>query len=458
MAYLPNTDDDRKAMLASVGATSPEELFAAIPDALCNPTLNLPAPLAEQDLVAELETLASSNRSLTTYDNFLGAGVYQRFSPAIVRASISRPEFYTAYTPYQAEASQGTLQTIFEFQSMICALTGLDVANASLYDGATAAAEAMVMAVQATNRVRLAVAGTVHPETQRVLQTFAEGRRIELDVIAADGGTVGVDAVRRVVSDQHAGLLIQQPSFLGTVEELAPIAEAAHAAGALALCSTDLHACSALVSPGEAGFDIAVGDGQPLGIPASFGGPHVGFMAARQSLLRRMPGRLAGMTVDHAGRRAYTLTLQAREQHIRREHATSNICTNHALIALAATVYMAQMGAGGMRAVADVSARRAHHLAAQLNALPGFSLATPGAPYLWEFVLRCPVDAEAFATALRRQDIIAGLPLGRFDARRADQLLVCCTEMTPPDAIGRYVAAAGDAVSTRRREPAVAHA
>src|SRR4029077_5615855 len=204
MAYLPNTDDDRKAMLASVGATAPEELFAVIPHELRNPTLNLPAPLAEQDLVAELETLASANRPLTAYDNFLGAGGYQRFSPAIVRASISRPEFYTAYPPYQAEASQGTLQTIFEFQSMICALTGLDVANASLYDGATAAAEAMVMAAQATNRTRLAVAATVHPETLRVLQTFAEGRRIQLDVIAADGGTVGVDAVRGALTAEHA--------------------------------------------------------------------------------------------------------------------------------------------------------------------------------------------------------------------------------------------------------------
>jgi glycine dehydrogenase subunit 1 len=436
-------------MLEQVGASAVDELFTSIPSDLRDPTIELPPPLAEQDLVAEVERLAAANRPLTRYDNFLGAGVYRRFSPAIVRASISRPEFYTAYTPYQAEASQGTLQTIFEFQSCICALTGLDVANASLYDGATAAAEAMVMAVQATNRPRIAVLGGVHPETQRVLHTFGAGRRIEIDVIDDRSGVADLDALRSRLDGRHAALLVQHPSFEGTLQDLHALSELAHAAGALAICATDLHACAALLPPGEAGFDIAVGDGQPLGIPTSFGGPYVGFMAAKQSLVRRMPGRLVGITADHAGRRAYTLTLQAREQHIRREHATSNICTNHALIALAATVYMAHMGAGGMRAVGEVSAARAHHLAERLNQIDGFSLVHGEAPFLWEFVLRVPGDAAEFAVAMRERGIIAGLPLSAIDRSRRDEILVCCTELTPPAGIDRYLEEAA-AIATRR--------
>ena len=435
-------------MLAAVGAASTDELFAAVPEELRHPQLELPEPLGEQDLVATLETLSRRNRPLSAYDSFLGAGVYQRFIPAIVRSSIARPEFYTAYTPYQAEASQGTLQSIFEFQSMICALTGMDVANASMYDGATSAAEAMIMAVQATGRTRFAVAATVHPETLRVLRTYAEGRRIGIDVLAETDGRVTAATVAAGLSDEHAGVLVQQPSFLGTIDDLAPLVAAAHERGALAICSADLIACAALSPPRDAGFDITVGDGQPLGIPASFGGPHLGYIAAREALLRRMPGRLTGMTADVDGRRAYALTLQAREQHIRREHATSNICTNHALMALAATVYMAHMGAGGMRRVAATSALRAHHLATQLASIDGLRPAYPDTPFLWEFVLECP-DAEAFAAELRTRGIIAGFALARADERRRGQLLVCCTEMTSPAAIDRYVAAAREAAGTR---------
>jgi glycine dehydrogenase subunit 1 len=265
---------------------------------------------------------------------------------------------------------------------------------------------------------------------------------VTVDVIPARGESTDVDDVRGALDERHAGLLVQQPTFFGTLEALADLAAAAHRVGALALCSADPLACAVLVAPGDAGFDVCVGDAQPLGVPVSFGGPHVGYMAVRQSLVRRMPGRLVGITADHAGRRAYTLTLQTREQHIRREHATSNICTNHALIALAATVYMAHMGAGGMRRVATVSSQRAHVLAQRLGDLPGFSIAD-GAPFLWEFVLRCPGDAAALTARLRQQGIVAGLPLGRVDAARADQLLVCCTEMTPPAAIDRLVAALG---------------
>ncbi|HEY6470285.1 MAG TPA: aminomethyl-transferring glycine dehydrogenase subunit GcvPA [Candidatus Dormibacteraeota bacterium] len=452
MAYLPNSDAERREMLDAVGAATEADLFTTIPASLRNPRIDLPPPLAEQDLVAELDRLASRNRSLNQYDSFLGAGVYRRFSPAIVRGTISRPEFYTAYTPYQAEASQGTLQTIFEFQSMICALTGLEVANASMYDGATAAAEAMVIAVQANHRTRIAVADSVHPETIAVLRTFGEGRRIGIDVLPTQDGVLSVDTVRGALTADHAALLVQQPSFIGTIQDLAPLAGAAHDAGALAICATDLHACALLTPPGECGFDVAVGDGQPLGIPASFGGPHVGFMAVSQAQMRRIPGRLVGMTLDHEEHRAYTLTLQAREQHIRREHATSNICTNHALIALAATVYMAHMGAGGMRTVAEVSAQRAHHLANLLAGVDGLSLAHPSTPFLWEFVLRTPGSSADFARALRAHGIVAGLPLGRIDPARDNELLVCCTELTSPDAIDRYAAAAADVINARTSE------
>jgi glycine dehydrogenase subunit 1 len=308
----------------------------------------------------------------------------------------------------------------------------------------------MVIAVQATGRTRIAVADTVHPETIAVLRTFGEGRRIGIDVIPTGDGVLALETVRAALTADHAALLVQYPSFVGTIQDLAPLAEAAHDAGALAMCATDLHACALLTPPGESGFDVAVGDGQPLGIPASFGGPHVGFMSVAQAQMRRIPGRLVGMTVDHDERRAYTLTLQAREQHIRREHATSNICTNHALIALAATVYMAHMGAGGMRAIAEVSAQRAHHLANLLTAVGGLSMAHPSTPFLWEFVLRTPGSATTFANALHQRGIVAGLPLGRIDEARDDEILVCCTELTSPQAIERYASAAADVVATER--------
>jgi glycine dehydrogenase subunit 1 len=439
MAYLPNTDADRRSMLDAVGASRIEDLFSSVPAQLLDPRLDLPPALSEQELVADLERLAARNRPLSAWESFLGAGVYRRFIPAIVRGTISRPEFYTAYTPYQAEASQGTLQTIFEFQSMICALTGLDVANASLYDGATAAAEALMLSVAQTGRHRVAVSGAVHPEYLRVIETYAQGRGVAVDVVPHTGGVTPLDAVRSTLTAEHAGLIVAQPSFFGCIEDLAPLAQAAHDAGALAIASVDPIACTVLVPPGDAGFDVAVGEGQPLGIPASYGGPHVGFMATRDALVRRMPGRLVGLTVDHRGQRAYTLTLQAREQHIRREKATSNICTNHALMALAATVYMARMGAGGMRAVAEVSAQRAHVLASRLAALPGFEVAFD-APFLWEFTLRAPGDAAALAERMREGGIIAGLPVSTAaDPSRRDALLVCCTEMTPPAAIDHYV-------------------
>jgi glycine dehydrogenase subunit 1 len=454
MGYLPHDDADRRAMLEVLGAASVDELFASVPAALRDPPIPLPPALGEQELVEELSRLAARNHPLGGLDAFLGAGVYRRHIPAIVRATVARPEFYTAYTPYQAEASQGTLQTIFEFQSMICALTALDVANASMYDGATAAAEALLMATAHTGRRRVAVSAGVHPEVVRVIETYARGRGVGVDHIELTRGLSDPAVVAARLGEEHAALLVAQPTFLGTVETLPALAEAAHAVGALAVAHVDPIACAALLPPGDAGFDVAVGDGQPLGIPMSFGGPHVGFMAARQALVRRLPGRLVGMTRDRSGRRAFTLTLQTREQHIRREQATSNICTNHALMALAATVYMAYMGAGGMRAVAELSARRAHHLAAELGRIDGVDLAFPETPFLWEFAVRIPGDAASLAARMRRQGIVAGLPLGKVDERLLDCLLVCCTETTSPAAIDRYVAAVRELVPSSQRRSA----
>jgi glycine dehydrogenase subunit 1 len=448
MAYLPNSAADREAMLEAVGVATQRDLFASVPAGLMDAELSLPAPLGEQELVDELQRLAARNRPMGTYANFLGAGVYQRFIPAIVRATVARPEFYTAYTPYQAEASQGTLQTIFEFQSMLCALTGMEVCNASMYDGATSVAEAAMLAVAHTGRHRVAVSAGVHPEALRVLHTYGAGRGVAVDVIPLREGRTDLQGVRAQLDSGHAALIVAEPSFRGTLEELAPLAEAAHAAGALAVCAADPLACSVLVSPGEAGFDVVVGDCQTLGIPASFGGPHCGFVAARTALLRRMPGRLVGMTGDAAGRRAYTLTLQTREQHIRRERATSNICTNHALMALMATAYMARMGAVGMAGVVTLAAQRAHHLAERLSALEGLHLAHPRTPWLFEFILRLPGDAATFAAGLRARGVLAGLALAAVGAGDASELLVCCTEMTSPADIDRYVAAAPAALAT----------
>jgi glycine dehydrogenase subunit 1 len=439
MAYLPNSADDRQEMLTALGVANPADLFAEIPAHLQDPKLELPPPLSELELTAEMRRLADANRPLSRWDCFLGGGIYSRFVPAIVRATIGRPEFYTAYTPYQAEASQGYLQTIFEFQSMVAELYDLDVANASMYDGATAAAEGALIAVAHTGRSRILASSALNPETLEVLKTYSSGRGGELDLIPASDGVTDVAAAQRLLANQDvAVVIVGQPNFFGLIEPVAELVELAHGAGALALVVADPLAAVVLEPPGATGTDIAAGEGQQLGIPAQLGGPTVGLLACRQELLRRIPGRLVGMTKDSRGGRAYCLTLQTREQHIRRERATSNICTNHALMALAATAYMAKMGEAGMRRVVEISYRRAHDLARRLAAVPGFGLAHPRGDFLWEFVLECPGDAEVWAARLAERGILAGVPLGRFDHARQNQLLVCATEMSSPAALDHY--------------------
>ena len=440
MAYLPNSDRDRQEMLGALGLQQQAELFREIPGHLLDPRIELPAPLSEFEVGQEMRRLANANRPLGQWDCFLGAGIYSRFLPAIVRATISRPEFYTAYTPYQAEASQGYLQTIFEFQSMVAELYDLDVANASMYDGATATAEGALLAVAHTGRERILASALLHPEILAVLETYASGRGAELDLIPAREGMTDVEAAERLLAADPAPavLIAPQPNFFGLVEPTGDLVELAHARGALALIVADPLAANVLEPPGALGADIAAGDGQQLGIPPQLGGPTVGLLACRQELVRRIPGRLVGMTKDSDGKRAYCLTLQTREQHIRRERATSNICTNHALMALAATAYMGKMGEVGMREVADISYRRAHELAARLSGIPGFALQHPKSQFLWEFVLSCPGDAAVLAAQLADRGILAGLPLGRFDPDWSHQLLVCATETSSPAGIDRY--------------------
>jgi glycine dehydrogenase subunit 1 len=425
-------------MLKTIGVADADALFSSVPAAVRRQP-QLAAGLSEPELVEYFGELARENLDLTRLQGFLGAGAYRRFIPAAVTQVISRPEFFTAYTPYQAEASQGWLQSIFEFQSMIAELTAMDVANASMYEAATATAEAAVMAVVETGRQRIVVAGAIHPEYLAVLRTYGAGRGFEVAVVEAENGLV--DPARVVPHlEGAAALVLQQPNFLGLLEDASGLCAAAHSTGALAIAACDPIALAVLEPPGEFGADIAVGECQQLGIPLWYGGPYCGYLAASQKLLRKIPGRLTGETVDADGNRGYVLTLQAREQHIRRESATSNICTNQALIALGATAYMAIMGATGMRRVAELSAQRAHHLADQLAALPGYSLAFD-APFLWEFALRCPGPASETLARLRQRDILGGVDLGGQHPELADCVLVAVTEMNNPGSLAAYVEA-----------------
>ncbi len=424
--YIANTDADRRAMLAAIGVASSDELFADIPPELRIEGLSLPPALSEPELVAALSALAQRNRPAGAMPCFLGGGAHRHFIPAVVREVIGRSEFATAYTPYQAEISQGTLQAAFEFQSLVCELTGLDVANAGMYDGASALAEACLMAASVTGRHRIALLSTVHPHAQAVTRTYAFGRGLAVDVMPPEAVTL---------SEGHACLAVQQPNFLGCLEDVDALAKAANAAGALFVVSVDPISLGLFRPPGDYGADIAVADGQSLGVPLSYGGPYVGLFACRQQYLRQMPGRLVGRTTDAQGRTGYVLTLQTREQHIRRERATSNICTSQQLVALAATVYLAALGKQGLRQVAELCYHKAHYAAERIAALPGYSLACEGV-FFKEFVVRCPGPPAEVNRALLERGIIGGLDV-------SDQipggLLLCVTELNTRDEIDALV-------------------
>jgi glycine dehydrogenase subunit 1 len=435
--YTPHTPDEIRAMLEVIGAPSLEALSDPPKGLKIKSALDVAPALVESEAYAHVRAMADDNAHARSI-SFLGAGAYRHYQPPAVPWFAFRSEFLTAYTPYQAEASQGSLQAIFEWQSYICLLTGMDVSNASVYDGATALVEGVIMAVHATERKRVAVSRAVHPLYRRVLATYCEGMEIEIVElpVRADGLTDFSGAATGV-----AAVIVQSPNFFGCIDDVAGGAALAHASGALLVqVVAEALSLAVLKTPRELGADIAVGDAQSFGLPVGYGGPYVGFVAAAKEHVRRMPGRLVGETHDVDGRRAYVLTLQGREQHIRRELASSNICTNQALCALIATVYLATVGSKGLRAIAGVNLKNARDAAAAIARVPGFGLASDAA-YFNEFVVRTPVPAAELVQALERRGILAGLPLSRFYPDMLSELLVCATELTTPADIAALTAA-----------------
>ena len=441
MRYISNTLAQQREMLATIGVSSIEDLLVRIPTkARLSRPLALPAAMAEVDLVRHMRRLADLDADADRHVCFLGAGSYDHSIPSPISHLISRGEFFTAYTPYQPEASQGTLRTIYEYQSMIAELTGMDVANASMYDGGSALAEAVLMAHSVTGRAGVVLSQGVHPYYRQVVETYGEGPGLRLrSAPLADGATDG-DALRRAVSDTTAAVVVQHPNFFGCLEDVKAAAELAHAAGALLIAVVDPVSLGLLAPPGPLGADIVVGEGQGLGIPMGFGGPGLGILAARQELIRRMPGRLVGATVDRDGQRGFVLTLQTREQHIRREKATSNICTNVALCALMATIHLAIMGKQGLRRVGELSLAKAHYAAGVLTAIPGVRLRF-ATPYFKEFTLQLPKTPERVLRRLYKDGIVAGLPLKAIDRRYKDCLLVAVTEKRTREEIDAFGAA-----------------
>ncbi|MBI4364675.1 MAG: aminomethyl-transferring glycine dehydrogenase subunit GcvPA [Candidatus Latescibacteria bacterium] len=440
MSFVGRSDAERRAMLECIGAKSIEELWGAIPaDLMVRGALPVDPPLAEYEIARRFAEWGERNADANRYACFLGAGIYDHFIPAALRSLTARSEFATAYTPYQPEVSQGTLQAIFEYQSMICELTGMEVANASLYDGATACVEAAHLAAGATGRRIVLVSGGVHPHFREVLRTYASAGSFRVQEIPAERGATSAAAARKLLTPEVAALLWSQPSFEGIVEDGAALTDAAQGAGALSVAAADPVALALLKPPGHEGADIVVGEGQSMGVPMGYGGPLVGFFATRKSQIRRLPGRLAGATVDLDARRGYVLTLQTREQHIRRERATSNICTNQGLMALANAIHLALLGAGGMREVATQCLEKAHYLARRVSALPGVTLPHGDAPFFREFVIRLPGAASDFVRAAQAKRILAGVPLARFDRSRPRDLLVAVTEKRTREEMDGYV-------------------
>lgn len=429
MSYIPSTRAERQAMLEAVGAKDFRDLYRDVPqDMILDRPLDLPSGKSELEVRRVMTAMAGRN---VRFDTVLrGAGVYDHYIPSIVKYIPAKEEFLTAYTPYQAEMSQGVLQSIFEFQTMICELTGMDVANASVYDGATAAAEAAAMC-RARKRTVTLISGAAHPDTVNTVRTYCYGANTELKVVPVKDGKTDLEALRELLGENVASFYLQQPNYFGLLEDAETVAEMVHGAGALFVMGCNPISLGILKTPRDCGADIAVGEGQPLGLPMSYGGPHLGFMATVQKQMRKLPGRIVGETVDSRGERAYVLSLQAREQHIRRERASSNICSNQALCALTAGVYLAAMGPGGLAEAARQSMAKAHYLADELCSLPGVSLAYDG-PFFHEFVTVLP-NADAVLAALEKAGILGGLPV-------EGGVLWCATEKVSRAELDRTVA------------------
>ncbi|MBN1491946.1 MAG: aminomethyl-transferring glycine dehydrogenase subunit GcvPA [Phycisphaerae bacterium] len=445
MQYTQLTDNDVRQMLDRIGIESIDALFQNVPKrARLDRPLCLPAAMTEPELIAHLGALAGANHGCDELTCFLGGGAYDHFIPTVVDALAGQSEFVTAYTPYQAEASQGALQAFFEYQTLICQLTGMDVSNASLYDGATATAEAALMARGANGRRRLIVSGGVHPDTRRVLETYLRELPMELEIIETPTGLTDPGVLRKACSDETTAVVVQSPNFFGCVESLERLAAVTHDAGAPLIASVDPIACGLLKLPGACGVDIAVGEGQPLGIPLGWGGPYLGFMAVREAFMRKLPGRLVGATRDTNGRRSFCLTLQTREQHIRRERATSNVCTNQGLLALRATIYLSAVGRTGIANVASLCLSKAHYAAERIAALDRFELAF-AAPFFKEFVVRTRKDVGKVLQHARQHGILAGVALGRWHEALRDCFLVAVTEKRTRAQIDALVAALKEA-------------
>src|SRR5262247_323716 len=447
MRYISNTAAQQREMLAKIGVSSIEELLVRIPPkARLSRPLNLPRAMAEPELVRHLRGLSAQNADADTYACFLGGGSYDHLVPSPINHLILRGEFFTAYTPYQPEASQGTLRSIFEYQTMMAELTGMDVANASLYDGASSLAEAVLMAHAVTERNTTVLSKGINPLYRQVVETYAEGPDLRLRSAALGDGVTDLDALRKVVNAQTAAVVIQYPNFFGCLEDVKAAGEIAHAAGALLVVAADPVNLGLLAPPGALGADIVVGEGQGLGVPMTYGGPNLGVFAVKQELVRRMPGRLVGATVDLDGQRGFVLTLQTREQHIRREKATSNICTNVALCALMATIHVSIMGKVGLRRVGELSTAKAHYAAEAFGRIPGVKLKF-SAPFFKEFALQLPKSPERVVKRLLKDKILAGVPLRTFDRAYKDCLLVAVTEKRTREEIDAYAAALAAAVA-----------
>ncbi|RED38990.1 aminomethyl-transferring glycine dehydrogenase subunit GcvPA [Paenibacillus sp. VMFN-D1] len=441
--YLPMTEQDQQEMLDTIGVSSLEDLFKDIPEEIrFKGDLPVSTGLNEYALTTHLSELAAKNANTDQYASFLGAGIYDHHIPSVINHVVSRSEFYTAYTPYQPEISQGELQAIFEFQSYICELTGMAVANASMYDGATALAEAGSLASAATKRKQLLVSSTVHPEARQVVRTYAKGLGLDVVEVPSANGVTNLAELAEAVTDQTAAVLVQSPNFFGAIEDLAAIGDLIHASKGLMVVSTNPISLGILEAPGKLGADIVVGDAQPLGISSSLGGPTCGFFAVSQDHMRRMPGRIVGQTVDRNGKRGFVLTLQAREQHIRREKATSNICSNQALLALCASVYLSVMGKQGMIEVGQLNLQKSHYAARRLGSISGVSLPFTS-PYFNEFVIKLPEGtrvAEVNAKLLQK-GILGGYDLGRAYSELEGHMLIAVTERRTKEQIDQFAEA-----------------
>ena len=429
MTYNFNTAADQKEMMAAIGIKSIDELFDTIPTELqLNRSLDLPPAMGELQLTQHMSKLASQNSNATTHACFLGAGSYDHFIPAVVDSLSSRGEFYTSYTPYQPEVSQGNLQAMFEYQTMICQLTGMDVSNASLYDGGSAVTEAAMMCLSATKRDKVVVPSTVHPEYRDILSTYLKGLGAELVVVNLRDGVTCLQELESAINDQVACVILQQPNFFGCIEDVERVAEMTHKQGAMFVVSADPISLGLLKRPGDYGADIVVAEGQSLGSPMAFGGPYLGIMACKEKFMRRMPGRIAGQTFDRRGKRCWVLTLQTREQHIRRDKATSNICTNQGLYALRAAIYLSTMGPSGLKSVAELSLQKSHYASETITSSPRLQLKWQQS-FFKEFVVQDTAgEVETLIKQSHHDGFLAGVPLGTWYPELDDCFLVAVTE------------------------------